>query len=266
MYFIEMFFKQWVMEILELILLGKILKRKMEYQRIFFSAVIGSAAGCFLLKFYSKYHTLMFLLIEPVFIIMIKIAFEMPMKKAAHASMYAWIIAMLSGGIFTMIRSSFVFPWGIGALITALILWNLYRFYEKTAKNEKCGCYEVIFSWNNKKVNVCGFVDTGNFLYEPISNLPVSILEEKTFQRYFHHSLEVMVQTGQTDKICFIPFQSVGREHGVMTGMIVSNLTIIKAKQRIEIPRAVIAISKVSLSTWGHYEMLLHPDLMKNGR
>ena len=51
-----------------------------------------------------------------------------------------------------------------------------------------------------------------------------------------------------------------------MTAIYVSNLKIMKEKRRIEVPRAVIAVSKVSLSKWGQYEMLLHPDLIKNGR
>ncbi|MFR9100576.1 MAG: sigma-E processing peptidase SpoIIGA [Anaerostipes hadrus] len=51
-----------------------------------------------------------------------------------------------------------------------------------------------------------------------------------------------------------------------MTAIYVSNLKIMKEKRRIEVPHAVIAVSKVSLSKWGQYEMLLHPDLIKNGR
>ena len=74
MYFIEMFFEQWVMGIIQLILLGTILKKKMEYLRMLYSAGIGSFFGCLILEFCSKYHTLSFLMIEPVLIITIKAA------------------------------------------------------------------------------------------------------------------------------------------------------------------------------------------------
>ena len=124
----------------------------------------------------------------------------------------------------------------------------------------------MMFCWNHKDVSVSAFVDTGNFLYEPISHLPVSILEEEAFLRYFHHSLEELIKEHQMDKIRLIPYRSIGKEDGVMNGILVTDLKIIKEKQRIEVPYAVIAISKVPLSKWDHYEMLLHPDLIKNGR
>ena len=107
---------------------------------------------------------------------------------------------------------------------------------------------------------------TGNFLYDPISHLPVCILEEEAFKRYFHHSLEEFIKKYETDKIRLIPYRSIGKEGGIMTAIFVSDLKIVEEKRRIEVPHAVIAVSKVSLSKWGQYEILLHPDLIKNGR
>ena len=92
------------MGIIQLILLGTILKKKMEYLRMLYSAGIGSFLGCLILEFCSKYHTLSFLMIEPVLIITIKAAYGVSVKKAGTYSLYAWILAFVSGGIFTVIR------------------------------------------------------------------------------------------------------------------------------------------------------------------
>lgn len=62
-----------------------------------------------------------------------------------------------------------------------------------------------------------------------------------------------------------IPYQSVGREHGMMPAVMANDMKITKEDRIIEHKKAVIAISKVSLSKWGAYEMLLHPDLIKMG-
>ena len=180
--------------------------------------------------------------------------------------MYAWMIAAIIGGIFTVIREHFCMPWIIGAILTTILLRRSYQLFGRDFAEKQESFYEVEFLWNDTKVCVCGFVDTGNFLYEPISHLPVCILEEETFKKYFHHSLEEFIKKYETDKIRLIPYRSIGREQGVMTAIFVSNLKIIKEKRRIEVPNAVIAISKVSLSKWGQYEILLHPDLIKNGR
>ena len=266
MYFIEMFLKQWLMEMMQLIVLGKILNEKMKYQRVLLSAGIGSLSGCMILRFCSKYHTLMLLMIEPVMVITIKIAYQCSIKKAAKQSGYAWMIALTSGGIFMILKQYLSNLWLIGAILTVLCLWTFYQKLGKNLINRQGGFYEVIFSWNHKNVSVCAFLDTGNFLYEPISHLPVSILEEEAFLRYFHHSLEELIKEHQMDKIRLIPYRSIGKEDGIMNGILVTDLKIIKEKQRIEVPYAVIAISKVPLSKWDHYEMLLHPDLIKNGR
>lgn len=266
MYFIEMFLEQWVMGIIQLMLLGTILKKKMKYHKMLYSSGIGSILGCLIIEFFSKYHTLSFFLIEPVLIITIKTAYEITIKKTIIYSAYAWMLAAVSGGIFTVIRQHFPFPWIIGSILTVVILRNVYRIFGRDLLEKQGSFYEVLFHWNGTEVSVCGFVDTGNFLYDPISHLPVCILEEEAFKRYFHHSLEEFIKKYETDRIRLIPYRSIGKEEGVMTAICVSDLKIIEEKRRIEVPHAVIAVSKVSLSKWGQYEMLLHPDLIKNGR
>lgn len=266
MYFIEMFFEQWVMEIMQLVVLGKILNKKMKYQRVLFGAGIGSFFGSLVLIFCSKYHTLIFVLIEPIMIITIKVAYQMNLKKSAKSSLYAWMIAVTSGGIFTILKEYFPMIWMIGAIITMICLWSLYQNFKKNLVERQDQFYQVRFSWKDKEISTCAFVDTGNFLYEPIRHQPVSILDEKAFLRYFHHSLEKLIKEDQADMICLIPYRSIGKEDGIMKGILVRNLEIIKEKQKIEVPSAVIAISKVPLSKWDHYEMLLHKDLIKNGR
>lgn len=266
MYFIEMFFEQWVMGIIELILLGTILKKKMKYLRVLYSAGIGSLLGCLIIGFCNKYHTLSFLTIELILIITIKIAFDMSVKKSITYSVYAWMLAAVSGGVFTIIRQHFMAPWLIGVVFTFMVLRSVYYIVGKDFLEKQGSFYEVEFVWNDTEVSVCGFVDTGNFLYDPISHLPVCILEEDAFKRYFHHSLEEFIKKYEIDKIRLIPYQSIGKEQGVMPAIYASNLKIIEEKQRIEVQHAVIAVSRVSLSKWGQYEMLLHPDLIKNGR
>ena len=75
-----------------------------------------------------------------------------------------------------------------------------------------------------------------------------------------------LAEKQEAEGIRMIPYQSVGREHGMMPAVMANDMKITKEDRIIEHKKAVIAISKVSLSKWGAYEMLLHPDLIKNGR
>ena len=155
--------------------------------------------------------------------------------------------------------------------------WNLYndKKPDHSAVADPCdsqlhACkesfYQVEFTILHKKLEVCAFLDTGNFLYEPVSQMPVCILEEETFLKYFHEPLFKMIEKQEAEGIRMIPYQSVGREHGMMPAVMANDMKITKEDRIIEHKKAVIAISKVSLSKWGAYEMLLHPDLIKNGR
>ena len=76
----------------------------------------------------------------------------------------------------------------------------------------------------------------------------------------------IEIEKQEAEGIRMIPYQSVGREHGMMPAVMANDMKITKEDRIIEHKKAVIAISKVSLSKWGAYEMLLHPDLIKNGR
>ena len=144
MYFIEMFFEQWVMGIIQLILLGTILKKKMEYLRMLYSAGIGSFLGCLILEFCSIYHTLSFWMIEPVLIITIKAAYGVSVKKAGTYSLYAWILAFVSGGIFTVIRQHFSLPWIICALSTMFFLRRVYELLGKDLLEKQGNLYGII--------------------------------------------------------------------------------------------------------------------------
>ena len=254
------------MGIIQLILLGTILKKKMKYLRMLYSAGIGSLGGCLIVEYCSKYHTLSFCLIEPVLIITMKTAYEISMKKAVIYSVYAWMTSAVSGGVFTVIRQHFLMPWIICAAATPVLIRKGYQLFGKDFLEKQESFYEVEFLWNDTEVSVCGFVDTGNFLYEPVSQMPVCILEEETFLKYFHQPLFKMIEKHEAEGIRMIPYQSVGREHGMMPAVMAKDMKITKEDRIMEHKKAVIAISKVSLSKWGANEMLLHPDLIKNGR
>ena len=152
------------------------------------------------------------------------------------------------------------------ATAICMLVRYLYVSAVKDMNHDKESFYQVEFTILHKKLEVCAFLDTGNFLYEPVSQMPVCILEEETFLKYFHEPLFKMIEKQEAEGIRMIPYQSVGREHGMMPAVMANDMKITKEDRIIEHKKAVIAISKVSLSKWGAYEMLLHPDLIKNGR
>lgn len=266
MYFIEMFLEQWIMIILELKLLEKIMNQKMKYQKMCLAAFMGSFSGCLLIVFLENYRLLKLFFLPAVVMVTVKIAYKIPIQKTGKYSAYLLVFSIFTGGIWTMIKNQVKIPWIIAAVFMFFIVRHLYAFTIKDMNRAKESFYKVEFCINQKKISTCAFLDTGNFLYEPISHLPVCVLEEKTFLRYFNHPLQEMIEKHEIKDIRMIPFQSVGNKNGIMPGILIHDMRITKEDRIIGNMHAVIALSDILFSKRGDYEMLLHPDLLKNGR
>ena len=264
MYFIEMFLEQWIMIAFQLKLLEWIIHKKMKFYKIFAASIFGSFSGCLILQLFDEDHGLKLGLMIISIVMTVKISCAFPMKKAWKYSVYLLVLSLFTGGIFTMIKSQIILPWLILAIASCMLVRYLYVSAVKDMNHDKESFYQVEFTILHKKLEVCAFLDTGNFLYEPVSQMPVCILEEETFLKYFHEPLFKMIEKQEAEGIRMIPYQSVGREHGMMPAVMANDMKITKEDRIIEHKKAVIAISKVSLSKWGAYEMLLHPDLIKN--
>ena len=84
--------------------------------------------------------------------------------------------------------------------------------------HDKESFYQVEFKILHKKLEVCAFLDTGNFLYEPVSQMPVCILEEETFLKYFHEPLFKMIEKQEAEILQLgAGFGTVEAEHWEVT-------------------------------------------------
>lgn len=266
MYFIEMFLEQWVMILFQLKLLEWIIQKKMKHYRMFAASIFGSFSGCLVLQIFEKGHVLKLILLIVFIIMTVKISYAFPLQKAWKYGAYLLVLSLFTGGVFLMLKKQIKLPWGFFAVTSCVLVRYLYVSVVKDMNHDKESFYQAEFTILHKKLVVCAFLDTGNFLYEPVSHMPVCILEEATFLKYFHQPLFKMIEKHETEGIRMIPYQSVGMEHGMMPAVMAKDMKITKEDRVTEHKKAVIAISKVSLSKRGAYEMLLHPDLIKNGR
>ena len=194
MYFIEMFLEQWIMIAFQLKLLEWIIHKKMKFYKIFAASIFGSFSGCLILQLFDEDHGLKLGLMIISIVMTVKISCAFPMKKAWKYSVYLLVLSLFTGGIFTMIKSQIILPWLILATASCMLVRYLYVSAVKDMNHDKESFYQVEFTILHKKLEVCAFLDTGNFLYEPVSQMPVCILEEETFLKYFHEPLFKMIE------------------------------------------------------------------------
>lgn len=266
MFFIMMFVEQWLVLTFLILLFSKILKRESSVKRMFLAAAIGSSLGCMGIQWFWRWHLLRFLFLIVSVWVTVRVAFLVKKKKCLYFTGYILAGAGMLGGIWTACSGFISLPWMVVFVISAGACWIFFRIFWENFRQQKDFLYEVAFEWNQKTIKVCAFLDTGNFLYEPIGHMPVSVLEEEAFLRYFDEPLTELIKHGDVGNIRMIPYRSVGCEEGMMPGILVKNIQITNGNQKAEAKKGMVGISKGALSSGGNYELLLHPDLIKCGR
>lgn len=107
--------------------------------------------------------------------------------------------------------------------------------------------FSVTIKVGEKIIGVKALRDTGNNLYEPITKKPVSVIEEKYIESVDKEKL----------RLIFVPYNTVGRQNGVMEAFIADRMEI----DGSAISNTIIGIYKGKLSQNNQYSMILNPSI-----
>lgn len=101
---------------------------------------------------------------------------------------------------------------------------------------------------------VRALIDTGNELREPLTGLPVSIVQAKEAERLLGGDWEA------NHGVFLIPYRSLGTEKAWLRGVKLEQIRIVSQHGEKIVTNPVIALYDGKLSTHGRYEMILHPE------
>ena len=141
---------------------------------------------------------------------------------------------------------------------------------------------------NNKKINTKALIDTGNMLKEPITNTPVVVVEKillykcipkeilNNINQIIGGDLEKIpqqIQSQYISKLKLIPFSSLGKQNGMLLGIKVQQIKIIKESEEITKENIIVGIYQQSLtkngesSTYGNgiYLKYTHKEMIFYG-
>lgn len=105
------------------------------------------------------------------------------------------------------------------------------------------------------RIPVTALLDTGNFLVEPISGKPVSVLEETYLAGY-------LPESEWEDGFRLIPYRSVGRRHGMMRGLVFDQMEVKRGRKYACVEEPVIGLVRGIFGENRQYQMLLHSKLL----
>lgn len=280
---------------------AKFSRVKIRIGYLFLSGIIGAIYSilCVLPLFdglpypiYIIFHLLLNLMVA---ILMIRTAFgSLRRKKFIKTLGYFYLITFIAGGaalsIYFIIGFSPAkwfsgwldlgskYGWFYFAALMVVVLigkygWNIIK--EKFYKDKYLLKFKV---WiDGEVVDLCGLLDTGNSLRDPLTNLPVIITELKPLLESFPTEIrniltdeemdvvektEQLMEAGWFRKFQIIPFSSVGKERGLMIGYKPDKVEIVQ-EDICCVGRVIIALHDGELDKEGDYQALLHPELLE---
>ncbi len=179
-------------------------------------------------------------------------------------------------------NGSFIKESQIGALFTfallsggiVLVLLTGFSRYRR----ENWGYYKVTLHFDNDhSIEGVGYVDTGNFLQDPMTGRPVAVAEarwiysllpagyRKLLTDYIKENRIPYEQiTGdQFLRIRMIPYCTVEEKWGEMLGIQCQSLELRGNDHSMVSRCVVIAVSRTPVAVGGRYQILLHRDMIK---
>lgn len=207
------FFLNFYLDFLLLMTTSITLKRNASIKSLLLGTFIGSSSIFFL--FYSVNSIALFFFKILIAFLMVICSFRYKdLKYTINNLGYFYMISVILGGFLYYLNLEFSYTHvglvfinkGISInavfliLISPFILYIYYRQAKKFKSNYNL-IYEVEIGLKNKeKINVKGFLDTGNKLVDPITNKPILLLQKGLIKE-------------EKEKIYYIPFHSLGNNN-----------------------------------------------------
>lgn len=128
---------------------------------------------------------------------------------------------------------------------------------------------------DKKETYIKAIIDTGNFLKDPISRLPVVVVQKNSLKdlipQYILDNLEKIISGDNINlgeyisKIRIIPFTSLGKENGILLGIKADKILIDREEKIMVIDDVIVAIYNGILSKTGKYQALIGLELLEKG-
>ena len=272
---------------------GVINKIKMSKIRLILSSLLGS---CYAVVTYisilpNSYNTILKILLS---IAMVYIAFKPKSYKLllkyilifyltsfAFGGCAFFLLYYLKPQDILMRNGVFVgtYPLKIALLggILGFIIINIAFKIIKGKISKKDMIYKLNIYFDGKSVQVVAMLDTGNMLKEPITGMPVLVVEKMRLYEILPEeildNLDNILNGKNVDiindnylaKFRVIPFSSLGMQNGMLLGFKPDKVILEQEEEKIQVKEVIIAIYDKSLTKTGNYTALIGLNFIEGG-
>lgn len=165
----------------------------------------------------------------------------------------------------------------LGGIVGFVIVNIAFKVVKGKLSKKDMFCNVSIFI-NGKEKEIKAFIDTGNLLKDPISGIPVIVVEvselEEMIPKEIVENLNEILQGKDTKvlteipeeyklKFRIIPFSSLGKQNGLLLGFIADEVIINLEETKAELSNIIIGIYEKSLTKNGLYTGLVGIDIIE---
>lgn len=164
----------------------------------------------------------------------------------------------------------------LGAVVAFCIIIGAFAIIKNKISKKDMFC-EIEILINQKKIKTKAMIDTGNMLKEPITNVPVIVVEHILLyscmpKEILNNLKEIMggdfknipcdIQEKYISKLKLIPFSSLGKQNGMLIGIRPEYVKVITDEQEKINKNVIIGIYEKSLTKTGEYQALIGIELL----
>jgi stage II sporulation protein GA (sporulation sigma-E factor processing peptidase) len=128
-------------------------------------------------------------------------------------------------------------------------------------------------------IQLKGLIDSGNQLYDPLSKMPVMIVEMNKVKEVLPEELVQHIQLGKSmdwinneqlenwiHRLRIVPYRVVGSEQQFLVAIKPDRIMIFYEQQWLEIQKGLVGLNETNLSADGEYECIIHPKMVQTGK
>lgn len=160
-----------------------------------------------------------------------------------------------------------------GGIVGFIIITTAFKNIKGRLTKKDMFC-NIKININSKNIYTKAIIDTGNFLKEPITKIPVVVVEKNILtgvvsEKILNNLSNIIegkeVNLGEyLSKIRLIPFMSLGKQNGMLIGIKADGITVNTQEDIIFIENVIIGIYDGTLSKTGKYRALIGLELLEN--
>lgn len=282
-----------IMNYVILLSVAIILKIKIKYIRILISSSIGGVYAIFSYISALEIYSTIFLKLL-LSIIMVYIAFyPQNIKKMCKELLIFYLTSFVFGGAaFSllyfirpqdilmkngMLLGTYPLKTVMLAAIVGFILLSVTFKIVKTKISKKDLFCNLDIKIDDKNIEAKAMIDTGNLLREPITNIPVIVVEHTLLYEVIpkeilnnlsnilggdFKNIPEDIQSKYMSKLKVIPFTSLGKQNGMLLGIKVDEVKLINDENITIVSKAIMGIYNKSLTKRGEYRALVGLEII----